>query len=97
MDGWNTTVVSFWGPAYFQGLLLLVSGSVLFNSQTKPNITRAALARANAIKTLHASRDRACVPWCNLQVTFPTMLWGWNGVGEIDSTQLFCGVHEHVG
>ena len=24
---------------------------------------RAALARANAIKTLHASRDRACVPW----------------------------------
>ena len=29
MDGWNT-IVSFWGPAYFQGRLLLVSGSVLF-------------------------------------------------------------------
>ena len=27
MDGWNT-IVSFWGPAYFQGLLLLVSGRV---------------------------------------------------------------------
>ena len=25
MDGWNT-IVSFWGPAYFQGLWLLVSG-----------------------------------------------------------------------
>ena len=29
MDGWNT-IVSFWGPAYFQGLLLLVSGRVIF-------------------------------------------------------------------
>ena len=28
MDGWNT-IVSFWGPAYFQGLLLLVSGRVV--------------------------------------------------------------------
>ena len=27
MDGWNT-IVSFWGPDYFQGLWLLVSGSV---------------------------------------------------------------------
>ena len=27
MDGWNI-FVSFWGPAYFQGFLLLVSGSV---------------------------------------------------------------------
>ena len=27
MDGWNT-IVSFLGPAYFQGLLLLVSWSV---------------------------------------------------------------------
>ena len=27
MDGWNT-IVSFWGPAYFQGELL-VSGSVV--------------------------------------------------------------------
>ncbi len=27
MDAWNT-IVSFWGPAYFQGRLLLVSGSV---------------------------------------------------------------------
>ncbi len=29
MDGWNT-IVSFWGPAHFQGLLLLVSGRVFF-------------------------------------------------------------------
>ena len=28
MDGWNT-IVSFWGPAYFQVLLLLVSGRVI--------------------------------------------------------------------
>ena len=28
MDGWDT-IVSFWGPAYFQWLLLLVSGRVL--------------------------------------------------------------------
>ena len=27
MDGWNT-IVSFWGPAYFQGRLLLVLGRV---------------------------------------------------------------------
>ena len=27
MDGWNA-IVSFWGPAYFQGRLLLVLGSV---------------------------------------------------------------------
>ena len=27
MDAWNTSYVSFWGPAYFQGCLLLVSGS----------------------------------------------------------------------
>ena len=27
MDGWNT-IVSFWGPAYFEGLWLLVSGRV---------------------------------------------------------------------
>ena len=27
MDGW-TTIVSCWGPVYFQVLLLLVSGSV---------------------------------------------------------------------
>ena len=33
MDGWNT-IVSFWGPAYFQGRLLLVSGRVfLFHSK----------------------------------------------------------------
>ena len=32
MDGWKT-IVSFWGPAYFQGLLLLVSWRVdqMFN------------------------------------------------------------------
>ena len=29
MDGWNT-IISYWGPAYFQGLLLLVSGRVIF-------------------------------------------------------------------
>ena len=29
LDGWNT-IVSFWGPAYLQGLLLLVSGRVLW-------------------------------------------------------------------
>ena len=29
MDGWNT-IVSFWGPAYFQVRLLLVSGSVSY-------------------------------------------------------------------
>ena len=29
MDGWNT-IVSFWGPTYFQVLLLLVLGSVFF-------------------------------------------------------------------
>ena len=34
MDGWNT-IVSFWGPAYFQGRLLLVSGSVLQNTLPK--------------------------------------------------------------
>ena len=28
MDGWNTSV-SFWGPAYFQGLSLFVSGRVI--------------------------------------------------------------------
>ena len=27
MDGWNT-ILSFWGPAYFQGLWLFVSGNV---------------------------------------------------------------------
>ena len=27
MDGWNT-ILSFWGPPYFQGLWLLVSGRV---------------------------------------------------------------------
>ena len=31
MDGWNT-ILSFWGPAYFQRLLLLVSGSVNLNA-----------------------------------------------------------------
>ncbi len=30
LDGWNTRP-SFWGPAYFQGLLLLVSGSVVIS------------------------------------------------------------------
>ena len=29
MDAWKTTKVSFWGPAYIQGRLLLVSGRVL--------------------------------------------------------------------
>ena len=29
MDGWNTRP-SFWGPAYFQGLLLLASGSIFW-------------------------------------------------------------------
>ena len=33
MDGWNT-IVSFWGPAYVQGLWLLVSGSVIQNNST---------------------------------------------------------------
>ena len=27
MNGWNT-ILSYWGPAYFQGLWLLVSGRV---------------------------------------------------------------------
>ena len=29
IDGWNTSL-SYWGPAYFQGRLLLVSGRVNF-------------------------------------------------------------------
>ena len=33
--GWNT-IVSFWGPAYFQGRLLLVSGRV--NKEKKNNL-----------------------------------------------------------
>ena len=38
MDVWNTTVVSFWGPAYLQVLLLLVSGSVYSPWPTKLNV-----------------------------------------------------------
>ena len=30
MDGWNT-ILSYWGPAYFEVLLLLFSGSVAFS------------------------------------------------------------------
>ncbi len=37
MDGWNT-IVSFWGPAYFQALWLLVLGSVSHNNYLKPSV-----------------------------------------------------------
>ena len=37
MDGWKTNIVSFWGPACFQGHLLLVSGRVSIRSISEGN------------------------------------------------------------
>ena len=59
MAGWNT-IVSFWGPAYFQGLLLLVSGE-----GTLPQKKHCELSRF--FRTWHKFKLKGMVT-CNCQV-----------------------------
>ena len=64
MDGWNT-IVSFFGMAYFQGLLLLVSGSVknLQSTVGKKLFRYGSEVEAIAVADDVAESD-ADVTWC---------------------------------